>query len=245
MVPDRGRVLLAGTPRSHRAGGRRPARHPLPAAWHEEHLAPLAGLAPEQLLRRAAALRLARTCTPASYRKLGELLQIPSESAKNTVKTVHSRLEAAGRRAEFDAAIEKLADALDTAQARTDYGRRRSVLWDWVISPAEWSQLISGLPARCSPRADWGERKRMLASAWVWTRITTGEHLFAPAVMTDPAAPRSQRPGGRDRLHFIDLCWPHLAAGATGQYAELQRRLNDYADRMAARIDENHSDPIS
>jgi hypothetical protein len=84
----------------------------------------------------------------------------------------------------------------------------------------------------------------MLASAWVWTRITGGEHLFAPAVMTDPAAPRSQRPGGRERLLFIDLRWPHLASATSGQYAELRLRLNDYADRMAARIDGNPSDPI-
>lgn len=217
----------------------------LPAGWHEEHLAQLTELAPEQLLRRAAALRLARTCTPASYRKLGELLRIPPDSAKGAVHAVHNRLEAAGRRAEFDAAIEALADTLDTAQARTDYGRRRSALQDWVISPAQWSQLISGLPTRCSPRADWGERKRMLASAWVWTRVTGGEHLFAPAVMTDPAAPRSQRPGGRERLLFINLCWPHLAAWTTGQYAELRCRLNDYADRMAARIDANHPDTVS
>jgi hypothetical protein len=211
----------------------------LPAQWHEEHLARLTGLAPEQLLRRAAALRLARTCTPASYRKLGELLRIPPDSAKNAVKTVHNRLAAAGQRAEFDTAIEALAGTLDTAQARTDYGRRRSALQDWVISPAHWSQLISGLPARCSPRADWGQRKRMLASAWVWARVTGGEHLFAPAVMTDPAAPRSQRPGGRERLNYIDLLWPHLATWTTGQYAELRHRLNDYADQMAARIDAN------
>jgi hypothetical protein len=48
----------------------------------------------------------------------------------------------------------------------------------------------------------------MLASAWTTTRVTGGEHLFAPAAMTDPAAPRSQRPGGRERLLFIDLSWP-------------------------------------
>ncbi len=85
----------------------------------------------------------------------------------------------------------------------------------------------------------------MLASAWAWTRITSGEHLFAPAVMTSPAAPRSQRPGGRERLNYIDLRWPHLAAGTTGQYAELRHRLNDYADQMAARIDAYHPDPVS
>jgi hypothetical protein len=70
-----------------------------------------------------------------------------------------------------------------------------------------------------------------------------GEHLFAPALMTDgPAAPRSQQPGGRDRLTYTDLRWPHLATGTRGHYSKLRQRLNDYAYRQAAQIDGNHSD---
>jgi hypothetical protein len=217
----------------------------LPAAWRQEHLAPLAGLAPEQLLRRAAAVCLARTCTAASYPQLGELLGIPPGSAKSTVKAVHRRLEAAGRQAEFEAAIDALAGMLDTAAARTDYGSRRHALRGWVISPGQWNQLTAGLPAHREAHADWGERKRMLASVWVWTRVTGGEHLFAPAVMADPAAPRSQQPGGRDRLNYIDLRWPHLATGTRGHYSELRQRLNDYADELAASIDGNHTGFLS
>jgi hypothetical protein len=133
---------------------------------------------------------------------------------------------------------------LDTAAVRTDYGGRRHALRGWLISPGQWSQLTAGLPARRGTHADWGERKRMLASAWVWTRITGGEHLFAPAVMTDLAAPRSQQPGGRDRLTYIDLRWPHLAAEPRGHYSELRQCLNDHADQLAAQIDRNPSDPI-
>jgi len=62
--------------------------------------------------------------------------------------------------------------------------------------------------------------------------------------MTDPAAPRSQQPGGRDRLTYIDLRWPHLAAEPCGHYSELRQRLNNYADRLAAQIDRNPSDPF-
>jgi TniQ len=217
----------------------------LPAAWHQEHLVPFAGLAPEQMLRRAAAVCLARTCTAASYPQLGELLGIPPGSAKSTVKAVHGRLEAAGRQAEFEAAIGALAGMLDTEAALTDYGSRRQALRGWVISPAEWSQVTAGLPAHSESHADWGDRKRMLASVWVWTRVTGGEHLFAPAVMADPAAPRSQQPGGRDRLTYIDLRWPHLATGARGHYSELRQRLNDYADELAASIDSNHNGFLS
>jgi hypothetical protein len=128
----------------------------LPAAWHEEHLVPFAGLAPDQLLRRAAAICLARTCTAASYPQLGELLGIPPGSAKSTVKAVYGRLEAAGRQAEFEAAIGALAGMLGTAAALTDYGSRRQALRGWVISPAEWSQVTAGLPANSESHADWG-----------------------------------------------------------------------------------------
>jgi hypothetical protein len=79
-----------------------------------------------------------------------------------------------------------------------------------------------------------------------WREHIPGEHLFAPALMTgDPAAPRSQQPGGRDRLTYTGLRWPHLATGTRGHYSKLRQRLNDYADRQAAQIDGNHSDPIS
>jgi hypothetical protein len=59
--------------------------------------------------------------------------------------------------------------------------------------------------------------------------------------MADPAAPRSQRPGGRDRLRYADLRWSHLAAGTRGHYSELRHRLDDYASQVAADIDSSPS----
>lgn len=75
---------------------------------------------------------------------------------------MQSRLRAARQQTDFGAAIADLADMLDSAQARIDYGQRRDVLRNWVINSARCSQLISGLHGTCSPRADLGERKRML-----------------------------------------------------------------------------------
>lgn len=130
---------------------------------------------------------------------------------------------------------------LDSVGTRIDYGSRRHALRHWVISPSRWSQLISGLPA-CDLRTDWGDRKRMLASVWVWVRITGGEYLFAPAVMTDPAAPRSQRPGGHERLLYINLRWRHLTAGTQGHYVPLRQRLDAYADQITAHVDNGLSE---
>jgi hypothetical protein len=64
---------------------------------------------------------------------------------------VHARLEAAGLHAEFDVAIEALADMPDSAQARTDYGRRRDTLQNWVIGPGQWSQANSGTASTATP----------------------------------------------------------------------------------------------
>jgi hypothetical protein len=77
----------------------------------------------------------------------------------------------------------------------------------------------------------------MLASVWIWTRVTGGEYLFAPAMMADPGRTRGQQSRGRDRLNYIDLRWPHLATGTRGNHSELRQRLNDYADQLAADID--------
>jgi hypothetical protein len=75
-----------------------------------------------------------------------------------------------------------------------------------------------------------GRTQTDAASVWVWTWVTSGGHLFALAAMTDPAAPRGQRPGGRDRLLYIDLGWPHLATATCDHYSELKYSLNRYAD---------------
>src|ERR1019366_7934986 len=49
--------------------------------------------------------------------------------------------------------------------------------------------------------------------------------------------------GGRDRLTYIYLRWPHLATEARGHYSELRQCLNDYADRLAEQIDAGPGPP--
>ena len=85
-----------------------------------------------------------------------------------------------------------------------------------------------------SPYIDWGERKRILASTWVWVRITSGEHLFAPAIRPYLDQTRSTQKIDRTiftRWRFISADHPH------GHWAELRYRLDAYADQLTSQID--------
>jgi hypothetical protein len=58
--------------------------------------------------------------------------------------------------------------------------------------------------------------------------IAGGDHQFVPAVMTS----RTQRPGGRERLLFIEFCWFHLATASTGQDAELPNCISERSSSL-------------
>jgi hypothetical protein len=244
----------------------------LPADWHQQHFAPFAELVQPRLLRRAAAIHLARACTAARYEQLAVLLRNPAGTGANTVNAVHRSLAAAGARAGFEAAAAALADilhALHTADPGALTEQRRHALQAWQISPGEWRDLVAHLTgphagARRRGRVDWGEGKRVLASAWVWARVTGGEHLYvvsrtvrrtvtmprvtggehlyAPAIRPDLDSRRHQRRASRRLTHYISQRWPNTADGRSGHYAALRQHLDAYADRLAADID-NHGQP--
>ncbi len=64
-----------------------------------------------------------------------------------------------------------------------DYRRRRDALNGWTITPASWQHLTNDLQREQTPLqrrpTNWGDRKRLTASALVWVQVTCGEHLFA------------------------------------------------------------------
>ena len=133
---------------------------------------------------------------------------------------------------------------LDTAPVRTDFGPRRDVLKAWSLSVEDWQNLIDGLPEQpmggyVRSHTHWGEGKRLLASTWIWTNVTQGDHICAPAVR--PVLD-GRRPGGKlgryvhQRLRFMD-------SGHDGHYGALRERLDPYANRLAARIDAGFACP--
>ena len=80
---------------------------------------------------------------------------------------------------------------------------------------------------------DWDDSKRMLASIWVWVRITHGEHIFAP-----PIRPHldQRRPSNTVRRHIHNR--PLISAEyPTGHYTALRERLDAYATQLAIGID--------
>jgi hypothetical protein len=203
--------------------------------WHQTFLASITAAKP-RLVRRAAAIRLAQISIGGGTDRAIRALAIPPASGRNALANVKQQLGTDDHR-RFDDAIEALAVRLQNADDRTDYGRRREALKSWSIAPEEWDALIDGLPEQ--PIGDqfwththWGDGKRILASVWIWTWVTGGEHIFAPPVRPDPDA---IRPGGA-LPHYVHHRWPFISAGQ-GHYRLLRERLDVHAKRIATDID--------
>jgi hypothetical protein len=133
---------------------------------------------------------------------------------------------------------------LDTAPVRTEFGRRRDALQAWSLSVEDWQDLIDGLPEQpmggyVRSHTHWGEGKRLLASTWIWTNITQGDHIYAPAVR--PVLD-GRRPGGK-LGRYVHQRWRFMDTGHDGHYGALRERLDPYANRLAARIDAGFACP--
>jgi hypothetical protein len=218
------------------------AQHLLPEQV-AEHLADFSEL-PERLLRRAAAAKLAQICLGGAAAIAAEQLGTPRIASRYALRAVDEQLRTRRRRATFDAAVDALAHDLDTTPVRTDFGRRRGALKAWSLSFEDWQDLIDGLPEQpmgglVRSHTHWGEAKRLLASMWIWTSVTQGDHIYAPAVRPILA---SRRPGGK-LGHYIHTRWRFMDAGRDGHYEALRERLDPYASRLAARIDAGFAGP--
>ncbi|WP_216211128.1 hypothetical protein [Amycolatopsis aidingensis] len=133
--------LRSPRPQPVRFGIQHIPQHLLPE-WHTEHLAHITDVKP-QLLRRAAAVRLALMCVGGYATEAAGLLGIPYYTSENALAVVKQKLQ--GRAADaFDTVIHSIAYHLDTATTRSDYGKRRDALKTWSFPPDEWETLIAG-----------------------------------------------------------------------------------------------------
>lgn len=233
---------LQPAPRRVRFGSQHIAQHLLPEQV-AKHLADFGGI-PERLLRRAAAAKLAQICLGGPAAVAAEQLGTPLIASRYALTTVEGQLRTRRRRAAFDVAVDGLAHDLDTTPVLTDFGRRRDALKAWSLSVEDWQDLIDGLLEQpmggyVRSHTHWGEGKRLLASMWIWTNITQGDHIYAPAVRPVLGGRRTGGKLGR----YVHQRWRFMDSGHDGHYEALRERLNPYATRLAARLDAGLASP--
>lgn len=238
-------------PQARRAAAIRPRRWCaehipafLPQDWYARHFAPIDGVNP-MFVRRTAVLRLVQMVAGGSLGEAAGFLGIADTDTtwlgKGRIYSgagyVHSAARIQTDPLAFDDALAALAAELDAPTTPLiDYQHRRRALQTWSISEETWRELVSRLPPVPGPqRPELGDRKRQIASIYVWTRITEGEHLFAPRPI-EAAQPPDVQEAWRLRRNTI---W-HLMQSSRPRphYVGLKAELAPPATALARMIDE-------
>ena len=135
----------------------------------------------------------------------------------------------------FENALEALARELDNpATPLVNYQARRQALHAWHIDEDTWATITARLPPAPGPQQpDLGDRKRQLASIYVWVQVTSGEHLFAPRPIEAIMPPSLRKPWAQ-----WTSAWKLLDPGHPGpHYTSLKAELGTIATSLARTID--------
>lgn len=210
----------------------------LPEDWYDRHFRHM-GTADVnlKLLRRTAAVRLVQIVAGGSLGDAAAFLDInPAGTQYKTANDVYRWTRGRADRRAFDAALHALADDLDTSPHLVNYQRRRDTLRGWCLDTDTWQEITSRLPPTPGPfPPDLGDRKRQCASEVVWTRVTQGEHLFAPRPIEDRQPPDTRR----DWTQRRNTTWHQFQTSRPlRHYADLKHLLDHHADRLARHIDD-------
>ncbi|MEU6718369.1 TniQ family protein [Nonomuraea sp. NPDC046802] len=206
----------------------------LPDEWCQRHLGPLTGIN-VKYLRRAAALKLFETATGQAWSAAAEQLHMPRPNAELAVHTTRAWMRQDANQQAFDHAIEALAQELENAPRRFDYMTRRTALHTWIMPDSHWHGFVHELETQTTHgrgrRHKLTEERRISTTVLIWTYITHGEYLFAPAVLADKAAHSTQ-----PRTAVLARRVGEIL-GSPNSYLTLRAIIKDYADRFAAHID--------
>ena len=215
----------------------------LPQDWYARHFMPIAGVS-DRFIRRTAALRLAQMVAGGSLSDAAQLLGIasagtalPGYGIYTGAGHVHSGTRKQHGPLSFENALEALTRELDNpATPLASYQSRRQALQTWHIDEDTWTSLTARLPPAPGPQQpDLGDRKRQLASIYVWVQVTSGEHLFAPRPIEAIMPPSLQKPWTQ-----WTSSWKLLDPGHPGpHYTSLKAELSTIATSLARTID-NH-----
>ena len=208
----------------------------LPRDWYDRHFTPIAGVN-DMFTRRTAALRLVQMTAGGSLGDAAGFLGLASEArVYSSAGFVHTGASQQPDPWGFENALRSLARELDSPAAPlVNYQRRRHALQGWCIDEDTWSQLVKRLPPVPGPhQPELGDRKRQVASIYVWAQVTSGEHYFAPRPIEAAQPPQTQAVWKAKRnniLHLIKRSRP------SPHYTSLKAELNDLAASLARSID--------
>jgi len=197
-------------------------------------------------VRRTAVLRLVQMVAGGSLGEAAGFLAIASTDTTWESKAriysgagfVHA---GAGRQPDpqgFETALSSLARELDDpATPLVNYQGRRQALRTWCIDEDAWDRLIRRLPPVPGPhQPELGDRKRQIASVYVWVQVTSGEHYFAPRPIEAAQPPEIQK-GWTLRRNTI---WHLMNRSRAGpHYTSLKDELNTLATSLARSTDTN------
>jgi hypothetical protein len=225
--------------RTHRWGpGNVPAL--IPEDWYARHFTPIPGVSPK-LARRTAALRLVQVIAGGSLAEAAEFLGISSGYGpwRRSSGRVYSPAGLAGSLASqlpdplsFETGLKTLTRELDDTPL-VNYQRRRQALETWSISEDIWPKLAARRSLMARPES--GDRKRQIASVYVWTRVTSGEPSFAPRPIEAAQPPEVQE----DWRRSWDVIWRNLrhTNDPRSHYTRFRAELDAFAAALAKTID--------
>jgi hypothetical protein len=244
----RGFTKAAGRPRGRRNAVLGPQRWGpenipafLPEDWYARHFTPICGVNP-MFTRRTATLRLVQMIAGGSLGEAAEFLGIATTLAAfqgriySGAGHVHSGAKQQPDPLGFETALTALTRELDDpATTLVNYQQRRRALENWSIDEGTWAALAGRLPPVPGPqRPELGDRKRQIASVYVWVQVTSGEHYFAPRPI-EAAQPPEIRESWKERRNTI---WHLMHRSQPGpHYTSLKAELGIIAASLARTTD--------
>ncbi|MFF8173595.1 hypothetical protein [Streptomyces chartreusis] len=204
--------------------------------WYDRFIRPAGIPLDQRLVRRCAAINLVRRAAHCETREAALLLGIPIDKIPVGIDDDRFWIGAKDAPTDFRIAMTELGLHVGEHRDRLpDYQRRRDSLRDWVLPQNDWGEMTAQLPRTIGKQPVLDDRKRQVASIFIWTRVTGGEHLFAPRPLEHDQPPQIRQAWATRR----PTTWHQLAGRLDPgpHYATLRRLLGEYADNLTRKID--------
>jgi hypothetical protein len=173
---------------------------------YEDEFADLLPALPMRIGRRACALWLVKLSFPMRADIAGRMLDMPPRMTQGALHRLSVELTVTGREAAFVAAMDAVVARLCDSVPLINYAARRAQFAELTnIDIIDWAEICAAAGVGTGRSA-----KSRNAATWLWTELTCGDELLAPAI-------RGRRAGRSTRLAdyraFVERLAPRLADG--------------------------------